>query len=54
MAEKKLNGTVIVTYRCNARCKMCNRYKAPSKPEEEIIEQGNAELQRNFEEEEMN
>lgn len=25
--EKKLNGTVIVTYRCNARCSMCNRYK---------------------------
>lgn len=25
--EKKLNGTVIVTYRCNARCNMCNRYK---------------------------
>ena len=36
MAEKKLNGTIIVTYRCNARCTMCNRYKAPSKPEEEI------------------
>ena len=34
--EKKLNGTVIVTYRCNARCSMCNRYKAPSKQEEEI------------------
>ena len=34
--EKKLNGTVIVTYRCNARCNMCNRYKKPSKPEEEI------------------
>lgn len=34
--ERKLNGTVIVTYRCNARCSMCNRYKAPSKPEEEI------------------
>lgn len=33
---KKLNGTVIVTYRCNARCSMCNRYKAPSKIEEEI------------------
>mgnify|MGYP000848624311 CR=1 FL=1 len=33
---KKLNGTVIVTYRCNARCTMCNRYKAPSKAEEEI------------------
>ena len=31
---KKLNGTVIVTYRCNARCSMCNRYKVPSKPEE--------------------
>lgn len=36
MSAKKLNGTVIVTYRCNARCSMCNRYKAPSKPEEEI------------------
>lgn len=33
---KKLNGTVIVTYRCNARCTMCNRYKAPSMPDEEI------------------
>lgn len=34
--EKKLNGTVIVTYRCNARCTMCNRYKQPSKRGEEI------------------
>lgn len=33
---KKLNGTVIVTYRCNARCTMCNRYKRPSAPDEEI------------------
>ena len=33
---KKLNGTVIVTYRCNARCDMCNRYKKPSMPEEEL------------------
>lgn len=33
---KKLNGTVIVTYRCNARCTMCNRYKEPSDPEREI------------------
>lgn len=33
---KKLNGTVIVTYRCNARCTMCNRYKAPSRADEEI------------------
>ena len=34
--EKKLNGTVIVTYRCNARCNMCNRYKEPSRPEDEL------------------
>lgn len=33
---KKLNGTVIVTYRCNARCNMCSRYRQPSRPEEEI------------------
>lgn len=32
----KLNGTVIVTYRCNAHCNMCSRYKKPSNPEEEI------------------
>lgn len=36
MANKKLNGTVIVTYRCNARCNMCSRFKRPSKPDEEI------------------
>ena len=36
MKNKKLNGTIIVTYRCNARCTMCNRYKCPSKPEEEL------------------
>lgn len=34
--SKKLNGTVIITYRCNAKCNMCNRYMAPSMPEEEI------------------
>ena len=34
--SKKLNGTVIVTYRCNARCTMCSRYQAPSRAEEEI------------------
>lgn len=33
---KKLNGTVILTYRCNARCTMCSRYKAPTRPEEEL------------------
>ena len=26
--EKKLNGTVIVTYRCNARCSMDNTQKS--------------------------
>ena len=36
MDTTKLNGTVIVTYRCNARCSMCNRYKAPSKLEENV------------------
>lgn len=36
MARRKLNGTVIVTYRCNARCNMCSRFKAPSLPEEEL------------------
>ena len=34
--SNKLNGTVIVTYRCNARCNMCSRYKKPSRPDEEI------------------
>ena len=33
---KKLNGTVIVTYRCNARCNMCKRYKEPSAPSDEL------------------
>lgn len=33
---QKLNGTVIVTYRCNAKCTMCNRYKVPSNPEDEL------------------
>ena len=33
---KKLNGTIIVTYRCNAKCTMCNRYKEPSRMEDEI------------------
>jgi len=32
----KLNGTVIVTYRCNARCNMCSRYKEPSHQDDEM------------------
>lgn len=29
-------ASIIVTYRCNARCQMCNTWKFPSKKEEEI------------------
>lgn len=36
MVRRKLYGTVIVTYRCNARCNMCDCYKNPTKPSEEI------------------
>ena len=36
MAKKNLFGSVIVTYRCNARCNMCNCWLDPSKKEEEI------------------
>ena len=32
----KLHGSVIVTYRCNAKCNMCDVWKFPTKPEEEI------------------
>lgn len=48
MVEKKLNGTVIVTYRCNARCNMCNRYKAPSRPEEELTLETIAKLPKMY------
>lgn len=36
MNNKKLHGSVIITYRCNARCNMCDCYKDPSKPSDEI------------------
>ncbi|MFL0194650.1 radical SAM protein [Clostridium sp. WILCCON 0269] len=36
MNRRTLYGTVIVTYRCNARCNMCNCFKDPTKPSEEI------------------
>ena len=32
----KLHGAIIVTYRCNARCNMCNVWANPSKASEEI------------------
>ncbi len=36
MAKRTLYGTVIVTYRCNAHCNMCNVYKYPTDPAGEI------------------
>lgn len=31
-----MDASVIVTYRCNARCHMCNTWEYPTKPREEI------------------
>ena len=36
MSKRTLYGTVIVTYRCNAHCNMCDCFRDPTKPEEEI------------------
>lgn len=36
MTRRTLYGTVIVTYRCNAKCNMCDCFKDPTKPSEEI------------------
>jgi len=36
MTRRKLYGSIIITYRCNARCNMCDCWKDPSKPQEEI------------------
>lgn len=36
MARRKLYGSIIITYRCNARCNMCDCFKDPSRPDEEI------------------
>ncbi|MBQ8647855.1 MAG: radical SAM protein [Oscillospiraceae bacterium] len=36
MAKRTLYGTVIVTYRCNAKCNMCDCWRDPSRPEDEI------------------
>lgn len=32
----KLHGSIIVTYRCNARCNMCSVWQHPTKPGDEI------------------
>jgi len=36
MSKRNLYGSVIITYRCNAKCNMCDCFKDPSKPEEEL------------------
>ena len=36
MAKRTLYGTVIVSYRCNAHCNMCDCFKDPTRTEEEI------------------
>lgn len=36
MAKRKLHGSIIITYRCNAHCNMCDCFKDPTRPEEEI------------------
>lgn len=36
MSKENLDAAVIVTYRCNAQCKMCEIWRYPSKPEEEF------------------
>lgn len=34
--NNKLHGSIILTYRCNARCNMCNVWEHPTKTSEEI------------------
>lgn len=36
MSKRTLYGSIIITYRCNAHCNMCDCYKDPSKPNDEI------------------
>ena len=36
MAKNNLHGSIIITYRCNAHCNMCDCFKDPTRPEEEI------------------
>jgi Fe-coproporphyrin III synthase len=36
MRSNKLHGVIIVTYRCNARCNMCDVWHYPTKANEEI------------------
>ena len=34
--KTKLHGSIIVTYRCNAKCQMCDVWHYPTKPEQEF------------------
>jgi MoaA/NifB/PqqE/SkfB family radical SAM enzyme len=34
--KQKLHGSIILTYRCNAKCNMCDVWHHPTKPSEEI------------------
>ena len=34
--KNKLHGSIILTYRCNAKCNMCDVWKSPTRPDEEI------------------
>lgn len=34
--KTKLHGSIIVTYRCNAKCNMCDVWHYPTRPDEEI------------------
>lgn len=36
MVKRKLHGSIIITYRCNAKCNMCDCFKDPTRPEEEV------------------
>jgi Predicted Fe-S oxidoreductases len=36
MTREKLYGNILVTYRCNARCNMCNCWQDPTKPQQEF------------------
>ena len=36
MSKRKLYGSIIITYRCNAHCNMCDCFKDPTRPEDEI------------------
>lgn len=36
MQRRTLYGSIIITYRCNAKCNMCDCFKDPSDPKEEL------------------